>query len=181
MKAEIINRIIKEVDAKTFLEIGYGQGENFDKIKAKTKVSVDVNGKADFNDGDLDFFKQNEDTFDCIFIDSEHKSEHVRKVITEAMKCLSEDGCIILHDTIPHSKAMAAVPRKQKEWTGDVWKAAVGFHKKYPDVKFETYRADYGLTVIYPEGKKVKAHFEKIDLSYEDFKKDEVSLLNIVE
>lgn len=180
-KAEIINRIIQENNYTDYLELGYHDGENFNKIECENKISVDINGKADFNDGDLAFFEQNENTFDCVFIDSLHECEHVRKVISESLKCLSEDGVIILHDTIPHSKEMQEVPRNTKEWTGNVYKAVVGFRMKYPNIKLETYRSDYGLSVLYPNGKKVKSHFEKIELSYEEFKSNEVELINIVD
>lgn len=180
-KSEIINRLIKENNFDSYLELGFQDGENFNLIDCENKMSVDVNGKADFNDGDLAFFEQNKNTFDCVFIDSLHECKHVRKVISESLKCLSENGVIILHDTIPHSKEMQEVPRNTKEWTGDVWRAVVGFIESYPDVNVVTYRADYGLTVIYPKGKKIRKHFENIEMTYEEFKANEIELLNIID
>lgn len=177
-KSDIINELIKENNVTKYLELGFGDGANFKRINAKEKTSVDINGKADFNDGDLDFLKVNNIDYECVFIDSEHIASHVRKVLIEVLKMSPK--LIILHDTLPKSKAMQEVPRNTKEWTGDVWRAVVGFKQSYPEVKLETYRADYGLSVIYPEGKKVKKNFENKEMSFGDFKSNEVELLNII-
>lgn len=180
-KEDYINGIIDENNYKNYLELGFQDGANFNKIECENKTSVDVNGKADFNDGDLDFFDNNDKDFDCVFIDSLHEAEHVRKVIIESLKVLTKDGCIILHDTCPPSEKHQIIPRQQKQFCGNVWKAAVGFIENYPDVIVETYRSDWGLTCLYPEGKKVRKHFEDKEMTYEDFKSNEVELLNIVD
>lgn len=184
MKHEIINRIITETEAKSYLEIGFADGFNFNKItNSVTKVGVDPNAKANGKDifklNSDNFFQSQDSEYDVVFIDGLHYADQVRKDIINAMKCNAK--AIIIHDTIPHSKEMQEVPRNTKEWTGDVYKAVVGFRMKYPDIKLETYRSDYGLSVLYPNGKKVKSHFEKIELSYEDFKENEVYLLNIID
>lgn len=180
-KAEYINELIKENECESYLEIGFGKGVNFKKIICKDKTSVDIKGSSTFKGTSDDFFKGNEDTFDVIFVDGLHHADQVRKDIVNSMKCLSDEGIIILHDTLPKNKSMQEVPQKQKVWTGDCWRAAVGFHNEYPKVKFETYRADYGLTVIYPDGKKYRKHFEDKEMSYEQFKDDASELLNIVD
>src|SRR5690606_11818048 len=109
-KSVIINLIIANTESTSYLELGFQDGANFNKIECENKTSVDINGKANFNDGDLAFFESNEKQFDCVFIDSLHEAEHVRKVISESLKVLTKDGCIILHDTIPHNKEMQGVP-----------------------------------------------------------------------
>lgn len=187
MKHEIINRIITETEAKSYLEIGYGNGDNFNLIECENKISCDPSYKGiDDNVMSINsnsFFNLNElgskHEYDAVFIDGLHHADQVRKDIINAMKCNAK--AIIVHDVIPHSKEMQEVPRNSKQWTGDVWRAVVGFIESYPDVNVVTYRADYGLTVIYPAGKKVKKHFENKDLTYEDFKSNEISLLNIVD
>lgn len=180
-KHEIINEIIEREGYKYYLEVGYELGNNFKEIKCKDKLSVDTNGKADITAKSDDFFKDNDKTFDVVFIDALHHADQVRKDIINSMKCLSEDGVIILHDVLPSSKEMQEVPRVQKEWTGDCWRAAIGFHKEYPKVKFETRRADYGITCIYPNGKKYRKHFEDTEITYEEFKANEDEFLNIVD
>lgn len=180
-KKNHINDIIKENNYTDYLELGFQDGLNFNFIDCKNKTSVDINGKADFNDGDLVFFEQNKKEFDCIFIDSLHEAVHVRKVIIESLKCLTQNGCIVLHDVCPPDEKSQLVPREQKVFCGNVWRAVVGFIESYPDVNVITYRSDYGLTVIYPEGKKVRKHFENMEMTFEEFKKNEVELLNIID
>lgn len=175
-KSNYINSIIKEKGYKNYLEIGSGDNYNFDQIKCSHKIGVDPKHNMDSDT----FFKQNIEFFDCIFIDGLHHAEQVRKDITNSLRCLTKDGVIILHDTLPHNKEMQEVPRKQKVWTGDCWKAAVGFKKSFPDVEFYTHRADYGLSVLYPNGKKTKKHFDKIEMPFEEFKENEVELLNVI-
>src|SRR5690606_20367446 len=127
------------------------------------------------------FFKGTDSnlSFDVVFVDGLHHAEQVRQDIINALKCNAK--AIILHDTIPPTQAHQIVPRKQTSWTGDVWRAAVGFKQSYPDVRLETYRSDYGLTVIYPEGKKVRKHFENMEITYDEFNENKVELLNIID
>lgn len=179
-KESIIQGLINDNGYKSYLELGYQNGASFNPIKAETKVSVDINGKADYNDGDLEFLRSTEDQFDLIFVDSHHEAEHVREVIIESMKVLSDNGCIVLHDSIPYTFEMQEVPRKQKEWTGNIWRSLIGFHTKYPDVRFETYNIMYGLTVIYPEGAKKRAKWIDYETTFEDFQANKVELLNII-
>lgn len=184
-KHEILNEIIEKNGYEKYLEIGVGEGYNFNRIKVDSAHGVEPKG----SDLDMvvsmssdDFFKEEAGKYDIIFIDGDHTAEQARKDIINAMRFLEEDGVIVLHDTIPHNESMQKVPREQKEWTGDVYKAVVGFHVKYPEIKLETFRADYGISVLHPKGKKVRAHFEKeCKLTYEEFKKDEVNLLNIID
>lgn len=181
-KSVIINKIIESVKAESYLEVGYGNGHNFKQIKCRTKLSCDPETKSNeaLKVTSDEFFNIHKDNvFECVFIDGLHHSDQVRKDIINAMKCNAK--AIILHDTIPPSENHQIVPRKQTSWTGDVWRSVVGFKQSYPDVKIETYRADYGLTVIYPEGKKVKKHFENKDMSYSEFKANEIELLNIID
>lgn len=183
MKHEIINRIIQEVEGKSYLEIGYGNGDNYGLIYCENKVAIDPNttatGKDIFKFDSDNFFRSQESEYDVVFIDGDHTCNQVRKDITNALKCNAK--AIIIHDTIPHSKEMQEVPRIQKEWTGNVWRTVVGFIESYPDIKIETYRSDYGLTIIYPNGKKTRKHFENKEMTFEEFKENEVELLNIID
>lgn len=182
-KEEILNEIIEKNGYKSYLEIGTQTNANFDKINIKSKTGIDpkAKGKGLIKKTSDDFFKDNDKTFDLVFIDGFHHADQVRKDIVNSMRFLEEDGAIVLHDTIPHNKAMQEVPRKQKEWTGDVWRAAVGFHKEYPDIPLETLKADYGLTFIYPQGKKYRKHFEDMETTFAEFDKNKTELLNIID
>lgn len=168
-KEQIINSLIKDSGYSSYLEIGYGDGHCFKQINCDDKVSVDpASSGASFKGTSDEFFGQNDRKWDVIFIDGLHEAAQVRKDIVNAAKCLTDHGAIILHDIAPETEAMQVVPRQQREWTGDVWRAWDGFRKKYPDVRTEEHPVKYGLGVIFPEGKKVKAHFEDMETAWHE-------------
>ena len=184
-KETIIQGLIDKIGATKYLEIGYGHGTNFNAIKCEHKVAVDPEPAVTDHDGCIittsdKFFKTNEAVFDLIFVDGLHHCDQVRKDIINASKHLSKGGMIVLHDMCPTSKEMQEVPRTVKQWTGDCWRAMVGFRKKYPDALSWVHNHDYGVGVIVPNGRKFTGKFEDNETSYEEFDKDRVTLLGIV-
>lgn len=184
-KSELINRIIKETGATSYLEIGYGDGYNFNQIDCDTKIGVDPNVKPNsgpiYPDTSDEFFKENDYDYDVIFIDGDHTAKQVRKDIINSFKC--NPKAVILHDTLPRTKAMQEVPRKTKIWTGDVWRAVVGFISKNclnKGVIFKTHRSDFGLTVIY-NSPNIDFDFEITTMPWEYFQENSVQLLNVVD
>lgn len=177
-KEEAINRIIKEQGFTKYLEIGYGDGYCYNQIDCKYKAAVDPEAPQ----GD-DLYKMTSDEFfsgpvdgahggngfEVIFIDGDHTCEQVRKDIINASKVLTENGVILLHDIAPEEEGQAIVPRQQKVWTGDVFKAWEGFKEKYPDVPTGEYDVQYGLGAIFPNGKKFRAHFEVKEMTWEEY------------
>lgn len=73
------------------------------EVKIQKKVDM---LKEMFNEKDIlfynmstdDFFNQNKNTYDCIFIDADHSYEGVRKDYENSLKFISDTGTIILHD-----------------------------------------------------------------------------------
>lgn len=184
MKWDIINKLIKDHGFSHYLEIGFKDGNNFDRIKVQSKQAVDPAPELEAEyihvmTSDA-FFDQNKETFDLVFVDGLHEAHQVRRDMINASKCLSENGCIVLHDMCPTSKEMQEVPRKVKHWTGDCWRVMVGFRKKYPEIVAYTHDRDYGVGVIWPRGRKFAGKFEDMDMSYEQFKSDRVTLLGII-
>lgn len=180
-KSELINQIIKDNDYKSYLEIGTQSAKNFKTIKCEVKHGVDPNVCSPYNvqlTSD-EFFSQHTGTYDVIFIDGDHEAKQVKRDIVNSLLYLNKGGAIILHDTIPQSEEMQRVPREQRVWTGDVWRAVLGFLEANPKVKFHTYRSDWGLTVIYPDN--ANLYFELTKITYEEFKQNEVKLLNIID
>lgn len=182
-KEDYINKLIKDQGYKSYLEIGIYDAYNYDKIVCDHKTGIDpilqVNREGLVEATSDKFFKNNDAVFDVIFIDGDHTSEQVRKDINNACRSLSYNGAIVIHDTYPHNEEMQEVPRKVKHWTGDCWRAVVGFIQKYPDVITLTHKCDYGLTIIFPNGKKPRAKYE-VDMDYKHFEKDKDILLNVV-
>src|SRR5699024_89202 len=118
-----------------------------DNIKCKNKFSVDIVGDPDFKGTSDAFFAQNEKKFDCILIDADHVSTQVEADVINAFNCLKQGGFIVMHDINPKNEAMTIVPRKQAEWTGDVFRVWAGIKKNTKLKTFEL-KDEYGLGVI---------------------------------
>jgi len=107
---DIINKIIKDNDYKTYLEIGYGNGDNFNLVEIENKTGVDPepDPSCDYRMTSDDFFKtaktNNLDPYDIIFIDGNHNSELVRNDVNSALECLKPDGCYSVWKTNKVSK-----------------------------------------------------------------------------
>lgn len=179
MRWDIINRLIKVYGYQTYLEIGvYNKALNYNKIQCKKKVGVDPDpkAKADIVKASDDFFAKNRQHFDLIFIDGLHHADQVERDILNALKVLTDNGSIVVHDCNPTSDAMQQVPRIQGEWTGDVWRAWVKLRSR-ADLSMVVLDTDYGVGVIRkgwqkpincPEG-----------ATYQDFAKNRKEWLNL--
>eukprot|EP01034_Spumella_vulgaris_P005623 gene5623-7181_t len=84
-----------------------------------------------------DFFAQNTEFFDVIFVDGLHEANQVFRDVTNALKWLNPGGAIVMHDCNPRSFAIqngAYGEDKSIPWTGDTWKAAVTL-RLIPDIE----------------------------------------------
>lgn len=184
-RIDILNKLIEENDFQRYLEIGYARGESFKAIKCKHKEAVDPvikEKKAGLHAMTSDeFFTQYEgEPFDLVFLDGLHHCDQLRKDINNASKHLTENGVICVHDINPFDEKSQEVPLDgHHTWNGDVWRAWVGFRKKYPAIKTKAYLFDHGIGVIYPEGKKFRAHYEDTELTYAEFVSDKENLLGV--
>ena len=184
-RTETINELIKERGYTSYLEIGLGDGNNFTSIKCDLKHGVDPdkkwnavsfthlrsNGKLATVESD-EFFVLNGASYDLIFIDGLHHSDQVERDIVNAWNCLNKGGMILIHDVKPPSLEATIVPRKQDQWTGDVFKAWNGFKEKYPKIKTGYIDEIYGLGVIEKSRHKVELGFVS-DIGFADYMKIE--------
>lgn len=182
-KSTIINKIIKDKKYKSYLEIGYQLGVNFDRIKCKYKHAVDPEPMKFCDDlsnitSDV-FFDNNKDTWDIILIDGSHLCEQVRQDIINASKHLSKNGCIVLHDVLPQLESHQTRGITAEAWCGDTWRAYVGLINSYNNISHETFNTDFGVAVIYPNGTIYDGRFENLSMSFNDFLQSRDVLLNI--
>ena len=127
---DLINRVIIKKNYKSYLEIGCDQNQTFDKIVVNKKVGVDpIQGGNLKKTSDL-FFSENNEKFDCIFIDGLHTYEQVRKDVYNSLNVLNDSGTIFIHDCLPKGFFYQAVPRSRRIWNGDVWKIIVEYRAK---------------------------------------------------
>ena len=183
-RTDIINIVAKSIKAKSYLEIGVDEGTNFDRIDCGYKVGVDPNPKiknivAMTSD---DFFAQNKETFDIIFIDGLHVYEQVYRDINNALAVLNPNGYIICHDMNPPTKERQISPFpggewKGEEWNGDCWKAFVHLRKERIDLDMMTVDADEGVSLI-SHGFQVPLSGD-IQLTYDELDKNRAEWLNL--
>lgn len=173
-RTEIINNLIKEKKYESYLEIGLGDGRNFRGIQCRYKAGIDpafATKSPIYGITSDDFFKDCEDhfdKFDLIFIDGLHHADQVEKDIVNAWNCLNSGGAILIHDIHPKDEAMTLVPRQQKIWTGDVFKAWYGFKQKYPKIKTEYLEETWGLGLIWKSKAKIDLGFVS-DISFDEY------------
>lgn len=178
-RLSLINRALNNFDKKNcrYLEIGLGDCNNYNSISLdiNNKYGVDpvfdsvnnIHGvKSD------EFFKNNDQTFDVIFIDGLHHYDQVLDDLKNSINSLNKNGIIFIHDMIPLNKLSQEIPRnKQKIWTGDVWKLCYNLMNS-KNLKFIISNIDCGVGIVKPSDNCVlNLDFENNNLkTYEDFK-----------
>jgi hypothetical protein len=191
-RTEIINFCINKYNFKNYLEIGVAGGENITNVNVEYKDGVDPGMGAYSNLSSLvnyrmesdDFFEHIKDSnrkYDFIFIDGLHHTDQVDKDIENSLNHLSENGIIMLHDTMPNTYESQVVPRIQKVWNGDVWKSVVKLRFLEQNVCIMTLDMDQGCTLL-KRGKQQLYDETTLDnaLSYEYFKENKSKLMNVV-
>ena len=180
---DLINLVIKKKRYETYLEIGCDQNQTFDNIEVKKKIGVDPNQGGNVKkDSDL-FFKENNEKFDCIFIDGLHTYEQVKKDVYNSIKVLNSDGTIFIHDCLPKSFFHQAVPRSRSIWNGDVWKIIVELRTN-KDIDTCTCFIDQGVGIIKlrkNSNLNLKDMKNFKDLKFEEFYYNYKELMNLVE
>jgi len=182
-RLSIVQEIINKKNYENYLEIGCFDNELFNHINCKKKVGVDPVSGGTIRDTSDNFFKTNNEKFDCIFIDGLHKYSQVKKDIQNSLNFLNNDGIILLHDCLPNNYYDQAIPRCQWTWNGDVWKALVECRTN-ENLDVYTCYADFGIGVIFKRKNKnlleyPKENFSK--LNFEEYFYNHKRLMNIIE
>jgi hypothetical protein len=142
-----------------------------------------------------DFFIQNKEMFDIIFIDGHHDSEYVCRDFNNSLKILNPNGVIIAHDCYPPVKSAACklAERSGKlsmgnpledAWCGDGFKVINSIVKNYKNnLECWVLDTDWGIGII---SNKAGIQEIKYDDSYTweqmmQNPKDEINLLELKE
>jgi hypothetical protein len=162
---DLIQYIIDKYKLTNYLEIGCDKDQSFAKIVIKNKVGVDPVSGGTIRDTSDNFFTQNKETFDIIFIDGLHHYEQVIKDVNNSLNILRDNGYILIHDCLPRRISHQAIPRYRGSWNGDVWKAIVELRTKN-DLEVNTCEIDFGVGII-----KKKFHSNPLKIQIDNFKK----------
>ena len=146
-RIEIIQNIINLKNYKSYLEIGTFKDELFKPIKCERKIGVDPVSGGNVRKTSDEFFLENNEKFDIVFIDGLHIYSQVKKDILNSVQCLKPNGIVLVHDCMPDSVGKQAVPRYKMQWNGDVWKAIVDLRQKN-NLEIYTCEIDQGIGII---------------------------------
>lgn len=152
-----INKAISQYQDCTYLEIGVDNNQVFNSVPLKNdkKFGIDPFRGGNYRMTSDEFFRDyNHLKFDVIFIDGLHEYEQCQRDCLNSIKFLKDEGVIIFHDFLPRSPYEENVPRKQSDWTGDVWKVAVELSNS-KNVEFRIVNIDHGIGIL-----KIKKNFQ---------------------
>ena len=182
-RTDIINHIINQLDAEKYLEIGVREPDgNYNLIACNYKVAVDP---VPLSDGILpmtsdEFFAQNKETFDVVFIDGLHHADQVERDILNSLEILTPGGCIICHDMSPTTELMQRVPiQTNGAWTGDCWKAWVKLRSTRSDLNMCVVDTDFGVGII-QKGKQIPINIGSLELTYHNLEFNRTEWLNLI-
>lgn len=180
-RTDIINYCVSLFGFEYYLEIGYGDGQNYKNVRCKNKKVVDPFKSAPcikmYSD---DFFNLNKEKFDLIFIDGDHSCKQVLKDVENSIKFLNENGIILMHDCNPPTKRHEA-----KDICGDSWKT-IPLLRKNEGIDTCVIDTDLGIGVVKLSGNRNvfknseinQDNFDKLEYSF--LEKDRVSVLNLL-
>ena len=150
-RISLIHRALKKYNSATckYLEIGVFQNAVFETIylPVKNKFGIDPQSGGNLRMTSDEFFKNNKQIFDVIFIDGLHIYKQCQRDCINSLKYLKPNGIIFLHDLIPQNSDEEFVPQRTKTWTGDVWKVAVELNAS-KNVNFCIANIDHGVGIL---------------------------------
>lgn len=139
-----INDFIIARKYQSYLELGVCTSATFDVINCAHKVGVDIKYPADYEMSTDDFFAQNTEKFDIIYIDADHREAQLMIDIENSLLALNQNGIILCHDCNPQEE-------KHQLEEGDLWQTAWKAFSRYRTVSpYKTYCINdgYGIGVI---------------------------------
>ena len=180
-RLDMINYFIKKNDYKSYLEIGCDKNQIFSQITLNKKIGVDPYSGGNVRKTSDDFFTENAEKFDLIFIDGLHVYDQVKRDIVNSINFLNKEGVILVHDCLPDTIGKQAVPRYKMQWNGDVWKAIVDLRQR-DDLEIHTCFVDQGIGIIKKENNSSTLKIDKKtqDLKFSDFYHNHNEYLRII-
>lgn len=176
---DIINKLISKYGYKKYLEIGTQHGNTFTVIDIPYKICVDPVKYFDHLTHQMtsdEFFNQNKETFDIIFIDGLHTEEQCTIDITNSLKILNRGGVIVVHDCLPHCEEYI-----QLCWNGTVYKSIIDLRYNNPNISVVVVDTDQGCGIIRVGSQKLYNRVsEEVAKTYDYFSKNKNDLMNVI-
>lgn len=114
MHEHFIVAVTMALQPRSYLELGLYTGETFLRVEQFVERAVGVDTQSLFTPSrgvvkistTREFFKENRETFDLIFIDADHHFEAVREDLLSSLEILNPYGVILMHDTDPENSSL---------------------------------------------------------------------------
>ena len=183
---DIINALIRKNGYKRYLEIGTQADKCLYLVNCEYKCGVDPEPVLHYDNNSNEFhkmtsdeyFRQNKDKYDIVFVDGLHENNQVRRDIQNSLQILSPGGTIVVHDCNPKEEINQRVPMPHVgSWNGDVWKAWIWF-RHLGMLEMFVVDADEGCGVIRRGWQ--TALDGKYDITFEEFAEKRKELLNLI-
>ena len=144
----LVNLLVSKFPICNYLEIGCADDALFQSVFCSHKVGVDPKSGGTIRKTSDDFFLENKEKFDVVFIDGLHTYEQVRLDVINSIQHLSDGGWVAMHDMLPRNWLEQHIPHLgQGGWLGDVWKVAFELATS-PDIDFRILKIDHGVGVF---------------------------------
>ena len=160
-----------------YLEVGCGNDDTFAEIICRTKVGVDSTSGGTLRMTSDEFFAQNDEKFDLIFIDGYHHHDQVFKDITNALAALTTRGMLVLHDCSPRNPYEEGPHRCYTAWR------AFAQFRDHPRLDSMVCNFDYGVGLIMqrPNRSPFDVGLSMDELTFDDLVENRVEILNLKE
>jgi hypothetical protein len=179
----VISILTNKLKDPHYLEIGCSSDILFNSVPTINKVGVDPSSGGNVRLTSDEFFADNKQEFDVIFIDGLHTYDQVRRDLINSFGALKDGGWIAIHDMLPRNWTEHHLPIVSTgAWTGDVWKVA--FELLATDgIEFKLLKLDHGVGVIKVLRKNIQLKDFREELWDKEFSwyYDNLSRLPIVE
>lgn len=149
-RLDCVNMVLYRFSSPSYLEIGCADDFVFGSVDVERKIGVDPSQGGNFRATSDEFFAQNNEKFDVVFIDGLHTLDQVRKDLNNSLKCLNPDGetFILFHDMLPRNWEEQHTPiLSEGPWVGDVWKLAFEIIQGR-GLEFRILRVDHGVGIL---------------------------------
>lgn len=158
-RTDLLLMLTARYDNCRYLEIGCAADDNFQHIPVEGKVGVDpIRGGTRRMTSDQ-FFEENTDLFNVIFVDGLHTVEQATRDVENSLDALADGGVIVIHDALPPDfestdpAIMEAAIRDDRPvdsvgmWCGEVWRVLLKLLER-KDLNMVLWPHDLGCVVL---------------------------------
>lgn len=174
-RTQTINFAINTHGFKTYLELGCQANVNFNAVTCAHKIGVDSEQGGTHRMTTDQFFEQNTEKFDIVFIDAYHHHDQVMKDFQNSLLVLNNNGMIIFHDCNPHNERY-----ELQDACGTAWRAFAHIRSnKDLDGIVGEYDYGVGLVRVAPNEDLIEIPKAMNDLTYADLHTNRHKLLRL--